>query len=443
MSRVLVIEPNALDRDLLSKMLTEQGLETMLVRGPKPAIDELSKSHYDLVIADSREPGTSWLKTLETIKRASPNIEVIVMLSAESVDSAVEALKLGATEVVTKPLNIGKVSMAVIRALEWQNLQSEVRHLRKALRQSFSARNILGASQGIREVLNQIPVMARSLSPVMITGETGTGKELVAKALHADSAIAHKPFVVVNCAALPEPLLESELFGHSRGAFTGAFTSRKGLVAEADGGTIFFDEITECSNPTQAKLLRFMDNGEFRPIGETKIAIAKVRILSATNRDPNEALKSGALREDLYYRLNMLQIHLPPLREREEDILLLAEHFLSAVQKERGKRALYFTPEARRALMNYSWPGNVRELRNVIERAVLMAKGPAIDQRTLSLPLTKVSSGLIGPSRESTLEDIERKHIQNVLEHCHGNKSQAARLLDISYTTLWRKLKAG
>ena len=441
MASVLVVDEHREFRLSLAAALKQQGHQVHEASSGRSALKKLAINGFDLVITDLKMADTSGMDILKSAKERDPRTEVMVITSYGSIESAVAAMKNGAIDFVSKPLNSDQLLIALRKALERKELLAEVRLLRQKVRDKFELSGIVARSPKMRELLSLLPQMATSSSPVLILGETGTGKELVAKALHSESFLSDKPFVTVNCAALPESLLESELFGHVRGAFTGAFYAKKGMLVEADGGTIFLDEIAELPLSTQSKLLRFLECGDIKPLGDNRTIKVNARVLAATNQELEEALRSKRFREDLYYRLNVLQIKLPPLRERKEDIPALVDYFIRFFQTSLGRKEVVFAREAVEVLMRFSWPGNVRQLRNVMERALVMNREKkVIGKRDLQLPDEK--PGAYPTANELLpLTEVEKRHILARLKHCGGNQSKAARLLGISKITLWRKLK--
>jgi len=369
---------------------------------------------------------------------------VIVVTAFGSIETAKRALKLGAHDYITKPFEIDDLLVAVEKALDERTLRREVARLRREVARPYRFENIIGKSAPMQDVFALIKRLSASAVNVLITGESGTGKELVARALHFNSPRAKKPFVAVNCAAIPDTLLESELFGYKRGAFTDARTDRAGMFIEADGGTIFLDEIGDLSPALQAKLLRVLQEREVRPLGAARSEKVDVRVLSATNRDLSQRMQEGAFREDLFYRLNVIEVVLPPLRDRAEDVLPLAEHFFSEAAARTGKPVRGFTQSALKILLAYPWPGNVRELENVVERAVALAESGEIAPEDLPSQVrerrsTDVLAGAL--ARNLTLAELEREYINRVLQAEGGNKTRAAQRLGLDRKTLYRKLE--
>jgi DNA-binding NtrC family response regulator len=388
-------------------------------------------------------PGMDGLAFLKTVHGSFPALSVIITTAHASIDSAVEAIKMGAYAYLTKPVTTERVLHLVRRAIEDQQLRQENLYLRRQLEERHRFDNILGKSPRMQEIFRLIEDLEGSEATVLIQGKTGTGKELIARALHFHSPRKERPFLAVNCGGLTETLLESELFGHVRGAFTGAIATKRGLFKEADGGTLFLDEISETSPSMQVKLLRAIQEGEVKPVGGDQSIKVDVRIIAATNQDLAQGMAAGRFRPDLYYRLNVIGIHLPELKERREDILLLAQHFLELYRERLKRDVREISPEALALLLDYDWPGNVRELENCIERAVVLVRGEAVRPEHLPSSLRRLT-----PERSLTfavgtsLEVLERQAMLATLREVRGNKAAASRLLGISQRTLYRKIKA-
>ncbi len=444
MPRILVVDDEPGMRRSLAISLKREGYEVEEAAGGTESLVRLEREIYDLVMTDLKMTPVGGLEVLAAAKKAAPQTEVIVMTAYGSIEAAVEAMRLGAFDFVSKPFQAEEILARVRNALEKARLTTEVRLLREDLKTRAGFEQLLGQSPAMQAVLAKAARVAVTDSTVLITGESGTGKELVARAIHARSLRATKPFVSVNCAAFPEQLLESELFGHIKGAFTGAVASRKGLLEEAHGGTFFFDEVGDTPPGIQAKLLRVLEDRLIRRLGDNRPIRVDVRILAATNRDLAGAIREKAFREDLYYRLNVVALHLPPLRVRREDIPLLAHHFLGVASRRSGKPMKGFSGEALALLQAYDYPGNIRELENAVEQAVAFTTGPVIRPEDLpevlrSGPRSKGD----GPAPAAgTLEEMERELILRRIHELNGNLSLAARALGIGRTTLWRKMKA-
>src|SRR5262247_4550698 len=382
-ARVLIVDDEKSMRDLLSITLEKEGYDVETAAGGESAIEMLHRETVDAVITDLRMPKVDGLQVLRAAKESSPDIAVIVITAVASTETAVEAMKLGAYDYITKPFKLDEVNLIVRNALERKRLRDENLYLRRQLETQHRFENIIGKSARIAEVFDTIRKIADSPSTAMITGESGTGKELVARAIHFNSYRRDKPFMSVNCGAIPEGLMESELFGHVKGAFTGAVATTTGLFAAADGGTLFLDEVTEVPVSVQVKLLRAIQEREIRRVGDTRDVHVDVRLIAASNRDLERAVSEGVLREDLFYRLNVIPIQLPPLRERREDIPLLVTHFIAKISRALGKDARGVTPEAMIVLERYHWPGNIRELENVLERAIVLGGGDTVSVESL------------------------------------------------------------
>ncbi len=444
-TKILIADDEPGMRKSLAIMLRREGYAVSEAASGKDALDQLGSEVFGLVISDLRMAPGSGLDLLRAIKQANSAVEMILMTGFGSIESAVEAMKLGAFDFITKPFQQEEILLRVRNALEKHRLKQEVDLLRAEVTSAFGVEGIIGASEAMRELLELIPRVARTDSTVLITGESGTGKELVARALHAASRRAHGPFVSVSCAALPETLLESELFGHIKGAFTGALAARKGLLEEAHQGTFLLDEIGEAPASIQAKLLRVLEERTIRRLGDNRSIAIDVRIIAATNRDPERAAREKQFREDLLYRLNVIRIHLPPLRERMEDVPLLARHFLGVHCRKLERRLEGLAPAALDVLRRYSFPGNIRELSHLLERAVALAAGPLIEVHdlperlgqgeTLSPPAADTSALPVSPLKEA-VDSVEQEQILEALQQTDWNISRAAQRLGISRNTL-------
>ena len=449
-ARILVVDDEKSMRDLLSITLEKEGYDVLTAAGGEPAIEALHRESVDAVITDLRMPKVDGLQVLRVAKEISPDTAVIVITAVASTETAVEAMKLGAYDYITKPFKLDEVNLIVRNALERKRLRDENLYLRRQLETQHRFENIIGKSGVIAEVFDTIRKIADSPSTAMVTGESGTGKELVARAIHFNSFRRDKPFVSVNCGAIPEGLMESELFGHVRGAFTGAVSNKVGLFSAAEGGTLFLDEITEIPALLQVKLLRAIQVREIRRVGDTKDIKTDVRLIAASNLDLEQAVAEGILREDLFYRLNVIPIQLPPLRERREDIPLLVAHFLQKFSKELGKDVRGVTPEAMAVLERYRWPGNIRELENVLERAIVLGAGDmlGIDSLPESVRRERPVKGLDsvdlpedGLDLEATLDAIESRYLQRALDRTGGVQTKAADLLKMTFRQFRYKLQ--
>ena len=443
--RILVVDDEPGMRRSLAIMLRRDGYEVCEASGGKEALEQVGDHVLDLVIADLRMAPVSGLDVLQALKRTTPDVEVIVMTAYGTVETAVEAMKLGAFDFITKPFQQEEILLRVRNGLEKRRLTREISLLRSEVKSAFGLEGIVAGSAAMREILGTLPRIAQTESTVLITGESGTGKELVARAIHAASRRASRPFISVSCAALPEQLLENELFGHVRGAFTGAETARKGLLEEAHTGTFFLDEIGEAPSSIQVKLLRVLEERSLRRLGDNRSIPIDVRIIAATNRDLDSAVRDKSFREDLFYRLNVIRLHLPPLRERLDDLPLLARHCLALHCRKLDRRLEGFAPEALVALGRYSYPGNVRELSNIIERMVALATGPRIELP--DLPDLLVRSHPVpgsprpeeepaAPSLREAVSVVEQERLLEELRVTNWNISHAATRLGISRNTL-------
>jgi two-component system, NtrC family, response regulator HydG len=454
MAKLLVVDDQRNMRTTLAMMLRGAGHDVDEAENGEAAVDRLSADVYDLVLTDLKMGSTDGLDVLRAAKEVSQLTEVIVMTAYGTIESAVEAMRLGAQDYIQKPFTEPELLMKVQKAVEQRRISGEMSIMAAEFRERYKFENIIGRSAAVRDVLARIVRIAPTDATVLITGESGTGKELVARAVHANSRRASRPFVSVNCAAISETLLESELFGHVRGAFTGAVSARKGLFEEADGGTFFFDEIAETPPSFQAKLLRAIQEGEIRRLGDNKPIHVDVRIVAATNQELKAAIEEKRFRQDLYYRLNVARFILPPLRERREDIPQLVEHFLEKFAK---KMSRHVVPGegVLDYLVRYDFPGNIRELENMIEQGVALALNGVVQRDDVIPPEVQLArhradpaKGSSAPSEDSggrSLQDVvdeaERKAIEAMLREVDGNKERAAELLGLSSTTLWRKMK--
>lgn len=438
--RVLLVDDEDAFCRVLSARLERQGFAVTAVGSGEQALRALGEQEFDVALFDLALPGMDGMELLQRAKETSPELEVVMLTGHGSIESAIHATRAGAYDYLTKPSTVAKLELTLRKAAEKKWLAERAASLSVALRRQSGNEPIIGQSAAMRQVTDLIRRVADGDAPVLITGESGTGKELVARSLHFWSRRRDRPFQALNSAALPPQLLESELFGHVRGAFTGAVTAKPGLVESADQGTLFLDEIGEVDTAVQAKLLRFLETGEFRSVGEVRTRTVKVRVVGATNRDLEQEVRAGRFREDLYYRLNVVRIHIPPLRERPEDVPLLAAYLLKS--RSAGREPKAFTPESVEALRQHHFPGNVRELANMIERGILLAPGPFIEPRHLFGPVGRGQEPTAAPREDEnlSLESMERRHIERVMALSEGNKTQAARLLGIGLRTLYRKL---
>ncbi len=442
---ILLVEDDDAMRDLLAEELGDAGYIVRSAPGGQIGLELARAEPVDLIITDLRMPD---LDGFDLIRDAAalPNAPHIVMITAfGSIETAIRAVKLGAYDYITKPFEIEELLLAVTKALSERGLRHELDRLRREVHHTYGFDNIIARSEAMQEVLALVRRIAGSTASVLIQGESGTGKELIARAIHYNSARAQGPFVAVNLAAVPETLIESELFGHKKGAFTDARNDRPGLFVEADGGTIFLDEIGELALPLQAKLLRVLQEHEIRPLGATKTQKIDVRVLAATNRNLESMLTDGSFREDLFYRLNVIQLDLPPLRARPEDVLPLVEHFLATIGAGMMPiRRFRLAPDAQQLLLAYTWPGNVRELHNVLERGVALCQGELITSEDLPNHVREKKPAdflAAAVARRMTVAELEREYIERVLDDEGGNKTRAAQRLGLDRKTLYRKLE--
>jgi len=445
---VLVVDDDTAHRTMLKTLLSGWGYDVSEADDGEAAVEAVHRRPFDLVLMDIRMVGVSGIEALEEIRNFNPAIPVILMTAYASVETAVEALKKGAYDYLTKPLDFDELKLAMARAMEHSRLKEENRLLRESLGKHFDRGNIIGRSEAMVRLLETVAQVAPSEATVLITGESGTGKEMIAGAIHFNSARREGPFVKINCAAITETLLESELFGHEKGSFTGADRRKEGKFRQAEGGTIFLDEVSEMSLAMQVKLLRVLQEREIVRVGGSDVLHVDVRVVAATNRDLIAAMQAGRFREDLYYRLNVVSLHVPPLRDRREDIPLLAQSFLKTFAEKNRRRIAGFTPRAMDRLLRYAWPGNVRELMNAVERAVVLTHSDYLDAEDLS-PLFRDAVSEEESAADASpevpgnlpLDEVEKATILKTLEQTGGNKSEAARRLGITRRTLHQKLK--
>ena len=446
--RILIVEDEKSMRELLRMLLEGEGYDVISASDGLDGSSYIERDIFDLVITDIKMPGLDGFELLKKIKEISPETLVIMVTAFGTTESAIEAMKRGAYDYINKPFNIDELRIIVRKALEKKRLSEEISLLRQKVETTYALENIIGQSPKMQEMFRLIPKIAQSSSNVLITGESGSGKELVATALHNLSPRKNKNFVAINCAAFPEGLLESEIFGYMKGAFTGAMVNKQGLFEIADNGSMFLDEIGEMPVNLQVKLLRVLEHGTFRRLGGTTDITVDVRVVSATNKDLKEEIKGGRFREDLFYRLNVFPIHIPPLRERKEDIPLLVGHFLEKASKI-PKRV---SADAMRLLIDYPWKGNVRELENIIERVALLIDKQEITLSDLPLEITAVA-GIAGETvdphefpgngvnLDGIIEEIEKKYILKALERTNGVKTEAAKLLNLTFRSFRHRLQ--
>jgi len=446
MARILIVDDEIKMARLLEITLKNEGYQVEKAYSSHEALKKIKSKSYDVVVTDLKMPGMDGIELLRIVKKNYPSTQVIMITAFGTIQSAVKAMKEGAFHYLTKPLNLEELKEVLKGALKVKKLEEENILLRQEI---LGEGEIIGKSKAIKEVMELARKVAPEDTTVLLQGETGTGKELVARAIHKLSPRKNGPYVVVNCAAIPENLLESELFGHRKGAFTGALKDKKGRIEIADGGTLFLDEIGSLSLPLQAKLLRFLETKEIQPLGSEDTFRVDVRVIAATNQDLRKRVEEGNFREDLFYRLNVFPIYIPPLRERKEDIPLLANYFLKLYSKKMNKKIEKIDDGAMELLLKYSWPGNVRELRNIIERIMSLNDDQEIRYHHLPVEIQKYKSTgaekMIQQTLQSeewpTLKELEEKYIQNVLEYTGMNKSKAAKILGIHPSSLFRKLK--
>jgi len=439
--RILIVDDEESQRKPLAGFLEKQGFDVTTAASGPEALEVCQERHFEIALIDLKMPEMDGIELLGKLKEKSPEMQVIMMTAYGSVETAVEAMKLGAYNYVGKPINLDELKLNINRALESHHLLAENRYLKEELKDKFRDIEIIGKSKAIQAVLSTVSRVAKTKSTVLVRGETGTGKELVARSIHALSDRSERAFIPVSCAALAEGLLESELFGHEKGAFTGAIRRREGRFELADGGTLFLDEVGDIPLETQVKILRVIESQEFERLGGKETLRVDVRIIAATNQDLEEKIREKTFREDLYYRLNVISIFIPPLRERREDVLVLVDHFLDKANRKCGKTVEGITSAVKDLILSYDWPGNVRELENVIERGVVLSRTNVIDKGDLPY------FGLAGRSAdESTaalrsLKDVERVHILKILDHADWNLNKTAEILGIHRNTLRLKMK--
>lgn len=445
--RILIVDDERSMCELLETALRLRDFESRWYTSADEALLTLDDGNFDAVLTDLKMPGTTGLQLCEKIVANRPDIPVVVMTAFGSLETAVSAIRVGAFDFVTKPIEMDLLAIVLQRAVTHRRLQDQVKLLSERVEQNGRFGEMIGDSPAMQDLYDQLTRVADSESSILITGESGTGKELVARSLHRRSRRAKGPFVPVNCAAIPETLLESELFGHAKGAFTDARSERKGLFQQAEHGTLFLDEIGEMPQSMQAKLLRALEENKLRPVGGDKEVEFDVRVLSATNRDLETAIEDGRFREDLYFRLNVIQLELPPLRARGTDVLLIAQHYVTTLAARAAKAITGISDKAAEKLLAYSWPGNVRELRNVIERAVALTRYEQIAIEDLPEKIRNYRSDQVvvgghDPAELLPMEEVERRYIQHVLNTVGGNKTTASRILGLDRKTLYRKLSS-
>lgn len=440
--KILIVDDEAVMRDTMSDWLLEKGFNVVSVISGMEAIEKVKTGSFNIAFVDMKMPGLDGLEVLQAMKRIDPETAVVIMTAYATIETAIEAMKEGAYEYMIKPFSLDVVELIVKKIVKYQELVAENILLRKRLEEKVHLKNIIGKSPQMKEVLELVANIAETNSTVLIQGASGTGKEVIARAIHLKSLRREMPFIAANCAAIPRELLESELFGHEKGAFTGATYTKKGRFEQADGGTLFLDEVGEMSLNAQIHLLRVLQEKEFRKVGGTELIKVDARIISSSNKDLEQAVKEGRFREDLFYRLNVIAIYLPKLNERKDDIPLLVDHLLTKYGLESGRGKKTMSPEAMALMMKHAWPGNVRELENVIERAVILSKDIVIKPEYLPQIVKKEPQGdhrvFI---QDRSLEEMEKQYIYGVLRENNWNKSKSSRILGIERMTLYHKIK--
>ncbi|MEC4684216.1 MAG: sigma-54 dependent transcriptional regulator [Nitrospirota bacterium] len=439
--KIFIAEDEEITLKHLMYALRNEGYTVSGAKNGLEARQAIEKEHFDIVITDIKMPGLDGLSLLEGIKEKGMETDVIVITGFGSIDSAVEAMKKGAYDYITKPFNLDELLLRVRKICEKKSLEKENIALKISLGIDKNLPTFIAKSKKMKEVINIIKSITASDCNVIITGESGVGKGLVAKLIHYTGTRANRPFLAINCAIFTEELLASELFGHERGAFTGAVTTKKGLLEIADTGTVFLDEIAEMAPSLQAKLLKVIEDREFFRVGGTRPIKVDVRFIAATNQDINGLVTKGTFRKDLFYRLNVMDIYIPPLRERKEDILPLSKYFLEKHAKKARKDIKGFNRETTEILKSYSYPGNVRELENIIERAVILEQSSLIQPENLPVTMQMFQIETIDPGRLKTIDELNREYALKILDHLEGNKTRAAKMLGISRTSLWRILR--
>jgi DNA-binding NtrC family response regulator len=434
---IMVVDDEEIVRDSLGAWLEEDGYHVESVESGRKALELLPSKEWDLMLVDLKMPGMDGIQLMDEVRKTHPDMLVIIMTAYATVDTAVKAMKKGAYDYFVKPFNPDDISLTIRKIVDHHKLVQENLFLRKELKKQYKLRDMISKNEKMLEIFDLARTVARSSSTVLIQGESGTGKELLARAIHDESPRSEAPFISVSCASLTESLLESELFGHEKGAFTGASAIKRGKLELAQDGTLFLDEIGDISLKLQMDLLRVLEQKEFRRVGGSDLIAISSRIIAATNRDLKNAIEEGRFRADLYYRLNVISINIPPLRERREDIPLLVEHFIEKFNIEMGKEVRGVSEGAMRILMDNDWPGNARELRNVIERAVVVAKGNILNESDISLGS---GAGAVN-HRAKSLEEIEKEHIRVVLNENQWNIARSAQILGIDRVTLYNKIK--
>ncbi len=439
--KVLVVDDDMEMLELLHDYLQKVGFDTQVSASGNEALAKVEEEEYNVLVTDLKMPGISGIEILQKVGQLRPECSVILITAFGTIETAIEAMKLGAFDYITKPFKMEEVMIAIEKAIKEQKLQMENIMLRQEVEKRYKFDNLIGKSKAMQEVFTLIQRVSNNASNVIVYGDSGTGKEMVAKAVHFNGPRKNKPFIPINCTAIPEGLLESELFGHVKGAFTGASMSKKGLFEKANGGTLFLDEIGDMGMSLQGKLLRVLQDKEIRPVGGTAATKVDTRIITATNRDLLKEMEKETFREDLYYRLNVIPIHLPSLKDRPEDVPLLADFFLSKYAEETNTVIKGFSKESMMLLINHSWKGNVRELENVIERAVVLSNNEILQPEDLPLVRKSEREQIMEEAmiKQLSLRELEREYVTRILAMTKGNKNKAAKILGVNRRTLYRK----
>jgi len=437
---ILIVDDEQEIRDSLSEVLTDEGYLTYTAENGKVALEMLSAQHYDIIISDIKMPELDGVTLLQQVKEQAPDTFVILITSYGSTETAIDAMRLGAIDYILKPIDFDELILRIKNISLHKELLREVRFLRQEISAQYNYEHIIGESVAMKTMYRLIDKVAPSTSTVLVAGRSGTGKELVARAIHARSERAHRPFVAINCGAIPETLFESELFGYKKGAFTGASKDKDGVFKAAAGGTLFLDEVGEIPLQVQVKLLRVIEMREIKPLGSNTIIPVNVRLIAATNRDLAKEVERGAFREDLYYRLNIIEIYLPALSERKDDIPLLVKHFINKYNGELKRRIIGVDNEAMQSLKNYKWKGEVRELENFVERAVLLSDGDMISKEDLPEKAQDSANSAFPDNLKEATRNFEKLHIINILGRHENDKAKAAEILGIGLSSLYRKV---
>ena len=442
---ILIADDEDSIRESLTIVLEDEGYNCTAVKDGSEAIDAIDKASYDIIVTDLKMPNVYGIEVLEYALKHSSDTLTIIITAHGTIETAIQALRKGAADYILKPLEFDEVLIRIKNLLEQKSLAQENKYLREQIDKEYNFNHIIGESSAMKEVYKMVERVSQATSNVLVTGQSGTGKELVARAIHSNSDRSKKPFLAINCGAIPENLVESELFGHKKGSFTGANADKDGVFVAAHGGTVFLDEVAEIPLNLQVNLLRVIQEREVKPVGSNQMVSFDTRIIAATNKDLEKEVEEGNFRDDLYYRLNVVEISLPPLEQRKEDIPLLAHHFLQKYNKELKHNLKGITSDAMGAMMAYQWKGQVRELENVIERAVLLSDGDFLTIEDLPASFKKSAGSddfqMDSDKLDEAIKVFEKHHIQSVLKRTEGNKSEAARLLGIDPSTLYRKME--